>query len=347
MRRVLGFLIVAACASAPIAIPPLGVSMSEPGPAGEEVRDAAALKLARVDSCEVPPFVANDAAGPSVIEDIAYGDDKRQKYDLALPESPRALVVIVHGGGWTSGGKGLYRPTIRMLAELGYAAASVGYRLAGDASRAFPVGLADVRCAIRAAQAKVGLRKTIVLGASAGGHLAAMVAAVPEAPMFDGDCADRRPVHVDGAILYYAPLAIDRARERYVPIMRQAVDELLYGAKTFADEEDGGTGDHAAKSDAFERAHEGNWAMRANAATPGDYPLHGAPPMLLLQGAEDPIVPPADARDFDAALERAGVPHLLVELPDQKHGFPVLGHKPELKPASCTMLHFLEQIAAL
>ncbi len=334
------------CTTPVPAVPPLGVSLSESGFAPEVSRDAGApLKLARVEDCDVPPFIANDASGPSVMEDVAYGDDKKQKYDLALPESPKALVVSIHGGGWTSGYKTLYRPTIRMLATLGYAAASVGYRLAGDASRAFPAGLADVRCAIRAVQAKVGAKKTIVLGASAGGHLAAMVAALPEAPAFDGDCADRRPVHVDGAILYYAPLEIDRARERYVPIMRQAVDELLYGAKTFADEEDAG-GERSAKVDDFERTH-GDWTVRANAATPSHLALRGAPPMLLLQGGEDNIVPPADAHDFAAALDRAGVPHLVVELRDQKHGFPVLGHKPELKPASCTMLHFLEQIAAL
>ena len=126
--------------------------------------------------------------------------------------------------------------------------------------------------------------------------------------------------------------------------MRQAVDELLYGAKTFADEEP--AGERSAKVDDFERRHT-DWALRAHEATPSHHDLRGAPPMLLLQGGEDNIVPPADAHDFAAALDRAGVPHLVVELPNEKHGFPVLGHKPELKPASCTMLHFLEQIAGL
>ena len=68
--------------------------------------------------------------------------------------------------------------------------------------------------------------------------------------------------------------------------------------------------------------------------------------MLLLNGLADTIVPIADARDFANALEHAGVPHALVELPGQGHGFAVLGHKAEVKPASCSTLHFLEQIAA-
>ncbi len=323
-------------------MPPPGVSMSEAIDANvEPPRDAGTITLTRVNDCEIPAYLANDAAGPSVLEDLAYGDDKKQKYDLVLPESaPKALVVIVHGGGWTSGGKSLYRGAIRMLGTLGYAAASISYRLAGDEARAFPVGLADVRCAIRSVQARVGVGKTVLLGASAGAHLAAMVATELDAPTFDGDCADRRPIRIAGAILYYAPLELDRSRERYVPIMRQAVDEFLYGAQTWAEAGVDGS------ADAFERDRT-DWSIRAIEATPSHHTLKGAPPMLILQGAIDTIVPPADARDFASALERAGVSHLLVELPGQGHGFPVLGHKPEVKPASCSTLHFLEQIAGL
>jgi len=79
------------------AVPPLGASMSETIDANvEPPRDAGALTMARVNECEIPAYIANDAGGPSVLEDVAYGDDKKQKYDLVLPETPpRALVVIV------------------------------------------------------------------------------------------------------------------------------------------------------------------------------------------------------------------------------------------------------------
>ncbi len=309
--------------------------MSETVPSRSEIRDGGAIEIARIESCEIPAFIANDAAGPAVIEDIAYGDDRRQNYDLALPQTtPKALVVIVHGGGWTSGGKSLFRPTIRELATLGYAGASIAYRLASDAARAFPVGLSDVRCAIRAARAKVGVQKTILIGASAGGHLAAMVAAEPDASRYDGDCSDKSAIHVDGAILYYAPLELDHSRERYVPIMRQAVDEFLYGAKTYASE--AGVDEDAS-----------DWMRRAHEATPRYAIGAHTVPMLLIQGGADTIVPPADSHDFRDALVAAGVPTLLVELPEQKHGFPVLGRKGEVAIGSCTVLRFLEQIAAL
>ena len=44
-------------------------------------------------------------------------------------------------------------------------------------------------------------------------------------------------------------------------------------------------------------------------------------PMLILQGSQDPIVPPNQAHLMVAALARAGVPHALVEFPDERHGF--------------------------
>ena len=338
IKKILALLTLASCATLPVAAPPLGASMAETAPSGSAARgDAGApkIRIERVEECELPRFIPNDAPGPAVAEDIAYGtDDSRQKYDLSVPEhgQPRALVVIVHGGGWTAGGKKLFRPTIRMLATEGFAAASVGYRLASSDSRAWPVDLEDVRCGIRAVEARVGAPKTILLGASAGAHLVAMAALERDAPQFDGDCSDRRPLHVDGAVLYYPPIELEHARERYVPIMRQAVDELLYGVSRVAR---GGVDEDAS-----------DWLARAQAATPSRFVRPDAPPMLILQGDSDPIVPPQDARDFSAALDKAGVPHLLMLVPGKKHGFPVLARGGALTPASCTVLGFLDQIAA-
>ena len=68
--------------------------------------------------------------------------------------------------------------------------------------------------------------------------------------------------------------------------------------------------------------------------------------MLLVHGAADPIVPIEDSRAMDRALRAAHVPSLLIELPDEKHGFFVLGRREALKTASCTVLHFLETTAS-
>jgi len=350
VKKLFALALLASCGAGTAAVPPLGVSNVElPAASSAEAAPAPPLVLGRVDDCtDIPAWIPNDAPGPAVEEDLPYGTDGKEKYDISFPEhgKPKALVVIIHGGGWTSGGRKLFRPTIRMLATLGYAAASVSYRLASSDSRAFPASLVDVRCAIRAAEEKAGGGKTILLGASAGAHLAAMAALTRDDPALDGACADKRPLRVDGAVLFYGPLEIDRARERYVPIMRQAVDELLYGARRVACArhpsqftcagEDGPTVDEDA----------GDWMTRARAATPSRLVAKGAPPMLLLGGTEDTIAPLADAHDFAAALERAGVPHYVLEVPGQKHGFPVLSREAPLRAVSCTTLRFLSQIAA-
>ncbi len=44
-------------------------------------------------------------------------------------------------------------------------------------------------------------------------------------------------------------------------------------------------------------------------------------PVLLLQGLDDPIVPPAQAELFAAVLARKGVPHAYLGFPGEQHGF--------------------------
>lgn len=305
----------------------LTISPEGGGPDG--VAPAVARVLGRVerrDQCVVPAIAAEDAGVP-IVADVAYGTaDERQAYDVAWAPQAKLLVIILHGGGWTAGTRKLYRPNVNQLAGAGYAAATVGYRFARESEHRFPVGLSDVRCAIRALQDAArsrGIVKTVLLGASAGGHLAAMVALAGDAPQFDGDCAERGPIHVDGAIAYYPPVDLEHAREDYPPKMLQAVDELL--------REDGG---------------DGPWFAAAHAATPLSYVTPDDPPMLLLHGTADAIVPIEDSRKLVRALQGAGIPSLLVEMPGEPHGYLLLGRKPSLLPATCTVLHFLETVSA-
>jgi len=77
---------------------------------------------------------------------------------------------------------------------------------------------------------------------------------------------------------------------------------------------------------------EARYLDRLVGAWPGDKavyrarsPIHHtdllATPMLLLQGAEDPIVPPNQARSMADALSEKGVPFAYLEFPDEGHGF--------------------------
>ena len=54
-------------------------------------------------------------------------------------------------------------------------------------------------------------------------------------------------------------------------------------------------------------------------------PIHNveqlATPMVILQGLEDPIVPPNQAHLMAQKLKENGIPHTLIEFPDEGHGF--------------------------
>ena len=143
-------------------------------------------------------------ASAKISSTVVYGQDARQQVDLYTPDDAvgdAPLVVFVHGGGWQIGNRSLVQAKPQHFKEAGYVFASAGYRLLPDA----PVEqqAADLGAALKAlrAQAETGGfdRDTIVLmGHSAGAHLAALVASDPQ---YAGDAfgAIRGVVLLDGA----------------------------------------------------------------------------------------------------------------------------------------------------
>ena len=108
------------------------------------------------------------------------------KCDIYLPKNPIAkptpCIVMIHGGGWRGGVKGLLKPQSTYFAERGLAAVSIDYRLLDDAP--FPACIEDCKAAVRWVRGnaeKYGFdpQRLGVMGGSAGGHLSAMVAASP------------------------------------------------------------------------------------------------------------------------------------------------------------------------
>lgn len=100
-------------------------------------------------------------------------------YRPASPE-PMPLVVYLHGGGWSLGGLAAYDGLVSSIAALsGCALLAVDYRLAPE--HPYPAGLDDALGAVRHAAdfARVygaDPHRVAVMGDSAGGNLAAVVA---------------------------------------------------------------------------------------------------------------------------------------------------------------------------
>ncbi|MCX7620538.1 MAG: alpha/beta hydrolase [Acidimicrobiales bacterium] len=104
-------------------------------------------------------------------------------YQPATPGTGRPAVVLVHGGAWFQGAPSDMDDQGKLVAEQGWVAFSISYRLATTTRSSWPEVLSDVQRGIRWVGANASTYgadpdKIAVLGASAGGHLAAMIAIV-------------------------------------------------------------------------------------------------------------------------------------------------------------------------
>jgi acetyl esterase/lipase len=142
-------------------------------------------------SADVTP--TRGTGGAAVHATMAYATGSpRQTLDLYLPAGDdRAAVpmaVLIHGGGFLEGSSQDMAGLARKLVAQGVAAASVNYRLAGDAP--FPAGVQDVAAAVRylragAAGWGVDPDRFATWGESAGGYLAAMIGVTGGTKTFD------------------------------------------------------------------------------------------------------------------------------------------------------------------
>lgn len=114
--------------------------------------------------------------------EVAYGPDPLQKMDIYLPASRRVdstkVLVLIHGGAWISGDKSDFATAIDTLKKRlpDYAIFNINYRLSTGTANIFPTQELDVRYAIEYIFGKESdylvSNKFVLLGASAGGHLA-------------------------------------------------------------------------------------------------------------------------------------------------------------------------------
>jgi acetyl esterase/lipase len=275
----------------------------------------------RVDDCVVP----EPGPGVRIREAVVYARPRGPlRLDLALPPGggPHPVVLLVHGGGWSAGERIHLRDEMRILAGLGYAAASIDYRLMDHgAPNRFPAAVADARCAVRylrrnAADLGLDAERMAAVGFSAGGHLAQMLATAPDVEGLDAGCGDvATSPAVRAAIAYYAPSdlrpaapfgrAADRIITRFLGATRRARPDRAALASPIA---------HVDGRDAA---------------------------MLLVHGTADTVVPVNQSRRMRAALSHAGVPVRYVEIPDAPHGFRMFGRRLPVRPGTCTSLAFL------
>jgi arylformamidase len=127
---------------------------------------------------------AGIAHAEQVKTNIAYGPDvPSQMLDLYRPlKQPAPLVVYVHGGDWSGGGKGGANRIAHALNAEGFAVAGIDYRLLPGASiqdEAADVARATAFLMAHAYQYGIDPRRFALAGHSSGGHLVALVGTDP------------------------------------------------------------------------------------------------------------------------------------------------------------------------
>ena len=263
----------------------------------------------------------NVPSGTSVKKDIEYvprGGNSRM-LDLYLPSSAQSvpLVVFIHAGGWHTLDKGKAAQHALFLLNHGYAVASINYRLSQEAI--FPAQIEDCRAAIRFLRARAAMYRIQpehigIWGASAGGHLAALLGTSTAAdfstsppkvtPLGKAD----ESVRVQCVIDWYGPSDFTR----------------LMGSKAMKT-------DHAAIKLLGPCASEAELMAKARWASPITYVRGDNPPFLIEHGDADPTVPVEQSRALADALRQAGVEATLKEMPGSGHGGPAFSHEENQK----------------
>ena len=142
---------------------------------------AALLAGCGTESGTVAPSADSPSASPAKARRFHYGEDPEQYADLRMPSgTPLATVVLLHGGYWLPQYPAAQMdPMADRLTSLGLATWNVEYRRTG-AGGGFPTTLTDVAAAIDllgGSDVPEGLdRDVVLLGHSAGGHLAVWAA---------------------------------------------------------------------------------------------------------------------------------------------------------------------------
>jgi acetyl esterase/lipase len=246
------------------------------------------------------------AVDPNVVYRRASGTELKLDVYTPYPAAgPRPTVIAFHGGGWVEGSKEFATLGLLPYLERGFAAVNVGYRL-GSVALA-PAAVEDCRCAVRWVVENAQKRgfdpdRIVVMGWSAGGHLALTSGLLGVAAGFDSTC----PTSGE-----------ERWSSGGQGEVKVAAVVNWFGITDVADLLDGADAKHYAIEWLGSRSDRRELAERLS---PLKLVGAGAPPVLSIHGDKDPYVPYSHAVRLHAALDKAGVKNRLVTVEGGGHG---------------------------
>jgi acetyl esterase/lipase len=132
--------------------------------------------------------ILSDPPPPAAAARLTYGTEPLQFGDVRVPrgEGPHPLAVVIHGGFWKANFNLIHTGHIcAALRDLGVMTWNVEYRRVGDPGGGWPGSYEDVLGAVAFARTLAGVDpgRIVLVGHSAGGHLALLAAARARLPV--------------------------------------------------------------------------------------------------------------------------------------------------------------------
>jgi len=220
------------------------------------------------------------------------------KVDFYLPpkaDKPTAIVINIHGGGWNHGVKES-QTGFSTFFKAGFAVANIEYRLTGQATA--PAAVEDTRCALiylikNAKALNIDVNKIVIMGGSAGGHLALMGGLLANNHQFDTNCPAIENIQVAAIIDKYG--ISDVWDWGYGTNIKSKSATNWLGAK--------------AKDKDF-----------AASVSPMTYVSKNSPPTFIVHGDADPTVPYQQSVELHKKLLEVGVKTEFITVPGGLHG---------------------------
>ncbi|MDZ3832714.1 MAG: alpha/beta hydrolase [Sphingopyxis sp.] len=257
--------------------------------------------LASIIAAAASPAMGQDPAPETIVRNIVYRmvDDTALNLDIYVhrdaAKAPTPVLVHFHGGGWARGQRPENWTGFRPYLAAGMSLVTVQYRLAGQARA--PAAVTDARCALQwvaANAARFGFdpERIIVTGTSAGGHLALMAGLLPATNMVDSDAC--RDVPKAAAILDF------------------------YGPSDLAAASAGSAARHGTVANWIGEGPDA--AALERAMSPVTWLAADSPPIFIVHGDADPVVPVAQSIDLKHRLDALEVPSELFVVAGGGHG---------------------------
>lgn len=225
----------------------------------------------------------------------------RQTLDIVYPshcQAPYKTIVLIHGGGWLIGSKEAESiASVFQATTQGYAIVSINYRLANEVL--WPKPLHDAKAAIRFIRAnadkyRLDTEKIVAWGESAGGHMVEMLGATNGRPEFEDPVMGNADFSsaVQGILAWYPISDVGGLTDAGAPPA-----DAIMGYDVRAN---------------LEKNHDAN---------PIDLVTKDFPPLLLVHGSEDAIVPYQQSLDMQKKVkEQTGVEPRLITFMGAAHG---------------------------